>query len=139
MHHRTKFSNVLASQENNQFQISCHPINSALQLKIPYYTTKPVLLFNSSKYQVVSAQLVSLAIAAMNESELQENDRDDQSIHDRNQFLGFDYKSYVDSLSLCDALKCCLLKFVVNGADKVFMDQKFSERSSFGSDIGQHI
>jgi hypothetical protein len=79
-----------------------------------------------------------LAIAAMNESELQENDRDDQSIHDRNQFLGFDYKSYVDSLSLCDALKCCLPKFVVNGADKVFMDQKFSERSSFGSDIGQH-
>uniref|UniRef100_A0A2K1YIC2 Uncharacterized protein n=1 Tax=Populus trichocarpa TaxID=3694 RepID=A0A2K1YIC2_POPTR len=55
----------------------------------------------------------------MNESELQENDRDDQSIHDRNRFLGFDYKSYVDSLSLCDALKCCLLKFVVNGADKV--------------------
>ncbi|KAJ6894137.1 hypothetical protein NC652_028034 [Populus alba x Populus x berolinensis] len=60
----------------------------------------------------------------MNESELQENDHDDESIHNRNEFLRFDYKSYVDSLSLCDALKCCPLKFVINGADKVFMDKK---------------
>jgi len=38
--------------------------------------------------------------------------------HDRNEFFGFDY---VDSLSLCDALKCCMQKFAINGADdKVF-------------------
>ena len=35
-------------------------------------------------------------ITAMDESKLQENDHDDVSIHDRNEFFGFDY---VDSLS----------------------------------------
>ncbi|KAL3576558.1 hypothetical protein D5086_021841 [Populus alba] len=109
-------------------------------LKIPNHTTKPLLLFNSSKYHAVSAQLVSLAIAAMNESELQENDHDDESIHNRNEFLRFDYKSYVDSLSLCDALKCCPLKFVINGADKKgknsgTLQEKEMESAKMGTDV----
>nr|TKR86110.1 hypothetical protein D5086_0000240130 [Populus alba] len=76
----------------------------------------------------------------MNESELQENDHDDESIHNRNEFLRFDYKSYVDSLSLCDALKCCPLKFVINGADKKgknsgTLQEKEMESAKMGTDV----
>ncbi|CAK7351865.1 unnamed protein product [Dovyalis caffra] len=75
----------------------------------------------------------------MDESKLQENDHDDVPIHDRNEFFEFDGKTYVDSLSLCDALKCCLLKFAINGADKVFLDRKFSKRNLFGIGFGQRV
>jgi hypothetical protein len=73
----------------------------------------------------------------MDESKLQENDHDDVPTHDRNEFFGFEY---VDSLSLCDALKCCMQKFAINGADdKVFLDRKFSKQNSFGNGIGQCV
>ncbi|GAV60691.1 Seipin domain-containing protein [Cephalotus follicularis] len=70
----------------------------------------------------------------MNESKIQENDditvADQGLLQDHDNFTGFGCKNNFKSHCLCDVLKCCLLKFVVDRAEKLFIDKKLRKRIS---------
>ena len=64
----------------------------------------------------------------MDEHEVHESDRvangDKGLFLYRDENSGFDYRSTANSQSLCEVLKCCLIKFLVDGTDMVLKDSK---------------
>ncbi|XWS10129.1 hypothetical protein CRYUN_Cryun39dG0048600 [Craigia yunnanensis] len=64
----------------------------------------------------------------MDEHEVHESDRvangDKGLFLYRDENSGFDYRSTANSQSLCEVLKCCLIKFLLDGTDMVLKDAK---------------
>lgn len=65
---------------------------------------------------------------------------DQAEVHEnRHENSGFDYRSNANSQSLCEVLKCCLIKFLVDGTDLVLKDPKSRKTNPVANGLSNRI